>query len=171
MRPQRLWNAMAIGALILPVWLAAGEAGARRAPMTHRIFMTAVEIKGATTTEKLAPPTRNPAELSKGYGFQGPGEADKNAPQRWEVASYLLTPGFIAVRQGDTVELTVFVVNGDQHEVGVFGPDGRVVTPPATWQRGREYRVSFEAEQAGDYHLRCLTHAPTMTATVLVLPR
>jgi hypothetical protein len=65
--------------------------------------MTAVEIKGATTTETLAPPSVNPTTLSKGYGFKAPGEADKNAPQRWEVASYTFIPGFITAQQGDTV--------------------------------------------------------------------
>jgi hypothetical protein len=67
--------------------------------------------------------------------------------------------------------LTVFVVNGDHHEVAVTGPDAQVVTPTATWQRGREYRVSFAAAQAGAYHLRGLNHAPTMSATILALPR
>lgn len=74
------------------------------------------------------------------------------------------------VQQGDTVTLTVFVVNGDHHEVAVLAPDGQVVVPTATWQRGREYRIRFVASQAGPYHLRCLTHVPTMTATILALP-
>jgi hypothetical protein len=39
------------------------------------------------------------------------------------------------------------------------------------WQRGREYQVPFVAEKAGTYHLKCFVHAPTMTATILVLPR
>jgi plastocyanin len=132
--------------------------------------MTAVEIKGSTITDTLAPPAVKPSELSKGYGFKGPGEADKTAPQRWEVASYSFAPGFITVQQGDTVTLTVFVVNGDHHDVAVLAPDGQVVVPTAVWQRGREYQVSFVAENMGTYQLKCLAHAPSMTANILVLP-
>ena len=149
--------------------------GSRRqcqpAPSTHQIFMTAVEMKGSTTTDTLPPPAVNPIDLLKGYGFKGPGEADKTAPQRWEVASYTFAPGFITVQQGDTVALTAVVVNGDHHDVAVLAPDGQVVVPTAIWQRGREYQVSFVAEKMGTYQLKCFAHAPTMTANILVLPR
>ena len=128
------------------------HARAQPAPRTHQIYMSA-------------------AELSKGYGFTGPGVAEKTAPQRWEVASYLFVPGFITVPQGDTVTLTAFVVNGDHHDVAILAPDGQVVVPTAVWQRGRQYEVSFVAEHAGAYHLKCFAHAPTMTATILVQPR
>ncbi|MEM2123066.1 MAG: hypothetical protein QXE79_05480, partial [Candidatus Bathyarchaeia archaeon] len=124
-----------------------------------QIFMSAVEIKGSTTTEKLTPPV-NPTDLSKGCGFKAPGEADQGAPERWEVSSYLLTPGFVAVQQGDTVTLTVFVVNGDHHEVAVLAPDGQVVVPTATWQRGREYKISFGVEQVGVYIMPELGYYP-----------
>jgi plastocyanin len=170
MTPLYLWGAMACGVPFLSVSLLAHSATARRAPATHQIFMSAVEIKG-TTTETLAPPAVNPMELSKGYGFKAPGEADKGAPQRWEVSSYLFTPGFAAVQQGDAVTLTVFVVNGDHHEVALLALDGQTVVPTAIWRRGREYRVSCVAAQVGIYRLRCFTHAPTMTATILALPR
>jgi plastocyanin len=133
--------------------------------------MTAAEIKGGTTADKLEPPPINPADLSKGYGYHPPGEADKKTPQRWEVSSYLFAPGFATVRQGDTVTLNVFVVNGDEHEVRVLAPDGKVVAPKATLQRGREYRLTFTAAQPGLYQLACSTHAPTMTAIIHVLPR
>jgi hypothetical protein len=98
------------------------HARAQPAPRTHQIYMSAVEIKGGTTTDKLPPPPVNPAELSKGYGFTGPGVAEKTAPQRWEVASYLFVPGFITAPQGDTVTLTAFVVNGDHYDVAIPGP-------------------------------------------------
>lgn len=171
MSARHLGRAIAIGILIMVAWWSGRDACAQRAPTTHRIFISAVEMKGSTTTDKLAPPANNPVGLSKGYGFKGPGEADKTALQRWEVASYSFVPGFITVQQGDTVMLAAFVVNGDQHEVAVLAPDGQVVVPTASWQRGREYQVSFVAENVGTYHLSCLTHAPTMTANILVLPR
>jgi plastocyanin len=171
MRPRHLWRTTAVGLLIMSAWLWGRDARAQQAPRTQTIFMTAVEIKGSTTTDKLAPPTVNPVELSKGYGFKGPGEAEKTAPQRWEIASYTFMPGFITVLQGDTVTLTAFVVNGDHHDVAVLAPDGQVVVPTAIWQRGRQYQVSFVAEHVGTYHLKCFAHAPTMTANILVLPR
>ena len=129
MSGQQRWRAAAFGMLILSACLWGREASAQQAPRTHQVFMTAIENKGGTTTETLAPPAVNPVELSKGYGFIGPGEADKTAPQRWEVASYSFAPGFITVSQGDTVTLTAFVVNGDHHDVALLAPDGQVVVP------------------------------------------
>lgn len=171
MRSQHIQKVATLGALVLSLSLLAKDTHAQRAPAMHTIFMSAVEYKGSTTTEKLAPPSLNPATLSKGYAYKGPGEADKSAPQRWELASHLFSPGFITVQQGDTVMFVVFVVNGDQHDVAVLAPDGQIAVPKATWQRGREYRVSFVAEKAGTYRLTCFTHAPTMTANILVVPR
>src|SRR3989442_14605534 len=131
---------MACSVLIFAVLLLPRVVAAQPAPTTHQIFMSAVEIKGSTIAEQLPPPAVNPTDLSKGYGFKAPGEADQGAPQRWEVSSYLFTPGFATVQQGDAVTLTVFVVNGDHHEVAVLAPDGQAVAPTATWQRGPEYR-------------------------------
>ena len=169
MRPQPIWRATTYGVLALSLALLAQVVHGQQ--VTHTIFMNAVEYKGSTSTEKLPPPAVNPATLSKGYVYKAPGEADKTAPQQWEIDSYALTPGVVTVRQGDTVTLHVFVVNGDKHEVGVLAPDGRVVVPAATWNRGVEYRVSFVAEKVGTYKLSCAVHAPTMTANILVLPR
>ena len=160
------------GLVLCAVFLSTSEVlGQSGGPTTHTIFMTAIELKGATTVDKLAPPPINPKELSKGYEFKPPGEADKSDPKKWEVSSYRFAPGFVTVRQGDTVKLTVFVVNADEHEVGITDPEGREVAARAKWKRGREYQVSFVAKKIGSYHLTCSTHAPTMTATILVLSR
>jgi hypothetical protein len=74
--------------------------------------MSPVEIKGSTTTEKLALPAVKPTELSKGYGFKAAGGEDKGALQRWQVSRDLFTSGFTTVQQDDTVRLTVWRVNG-----------------------------------------------------------
>src|SRR3990167_1886008 len=97
--------------LLLPTGKALGQTAA---PTTHTIFMTGMEVKGATSADSLAPPAINPKDLSKGYDFKGPGEADKGNPKRWEVSSYSFSPSFVTVRQGDKVELTAFIVNGDK---------------------------------------------------------
>ena len=107
--------------------------------------------------------------VSKGYVLEAPGEADKTAPQVWEIDSYALTPGFVTVQQGDTVTVRVLVANGDKHEVEVLAPDGQVVVPTATCTRGSEYRVSSMAEKVGTCKLCCETQAPTMTATQLFI--
>jgi len=154
--------------LVLWVGSSLGQADA---PATHTIFITAMEVKGATTADKLAPPSVNPKDISKGYEFKAPGVADKNAPQKWEVSSYMFNPAFVTLRQGDTVKLTAFIVNGDEHEVWVTDPNGREVVAKTKWNRGRQYEISFVAEKVGPYQLTCSSHAPTMAATFLVVPR
>jgi plastocyanin len=167
MKPYELFATALIGLFLLT-----NEAMAQKStPTAHAIFMTAVELKGATTTDKLAPTPVNPKDLSKGYEFKPPGQADKSDPKKWEVSSYRFAPGFVTVRQEDSVKLRVFVVNADEHEVGITDPDGRDVAAKTKFNRGREYELSFVAKKVGSYHLICSTHAPTMTATILVLPR
>ncbi len=73
--------------------------------------------------------------------------------------------------QNDTVKLTVFIVNGDEHDIRVTDPEGREVITMIKWNRGREYNVSFVAKKIGSYQMTCSNHAPTMAATILVLPR
>ncbi len=167
----KLAGVLAGGMLLGLALLTSATFGQTDVPATHTIFMTGIEVKGATTADKLAPPSVNPQDLSKGYGFKAPGEADKQNPQKWEVASYVFAPSFVVVRQGDTVKLTVFLVNGDEHEAQVTGPDGREAAAKRMWNRGREYELSFVAEKPGSYQLTCSSHAPTMAATFLVLPR
>src|SRR5262245_39557802 len=131
MRRQLVGSMVIWGVLILSGGLLVGGVEAQQAATTHTIFMNAVEYKGSTTMEKLAPPSINPTTLSKGYVYKGPGEADKTAPQQWEIDSYAFAPGFATVPQGDTVAVRVFVVNGDKHDVSVLAPDGQVAVPTA----------------------------------------
>jgi plastocyanin len=134
-------------------------------------YVTAVEWKGTTSADKLPPPSIDPVTLSKGYGFKGPGAFDTSKPQDWQVSTYVYTPGAMMVNQGDEVEVVAFVVNGDHHNTRVIAPDGAMVGQPMDAQRGREYKFSFTASQAGVYRLVCDTHAPTMTANILALPK
>lgn len=89
-----------------------GVADDQRSPATRTIFVTAVETKGATTVDRLAPPPGNPSELSKGHMFRKPGEADTSAPQKWEASSHLFSPGFVTAQRGVSFAPTVSVVNG-----------------------------------------------------------
>src|SRR3989442_12627725 len=94
---------------------------------SHAIYMTAVEIKGSTTSDKVRPPQFDPRTLSRGYAYKGPGQADSSAPQRWEVSSYQFNPVFVTVQQGDSIMLSVFIANGDHHEMQLIDPEGESV--------------------------------------------
>jgi plastocyanin len=75
------------------------------------------------------------------------------------------------VPQGASVALSVFIVNGDHHEVTLTAPDGQSPVTKVTWDRGREYTMFLVADRLGTYRLNCGTHAPSMTAAIMVLPR
>ena len=152
--------------------LAAREAdagSANVAPGNKHFFLTGVEWKGTTSADKLPPPSVDPTSLSNGYGFNAPG-FDASNPQNWRVAAYVFTPGAMMAYQGDTVDLTTFIVNGDIHSVRLAAPDGTQVGETAVMNRGREYNFSFKASQSGVYRLVCDTHSPNMSAKILVLP-
>lgn len=172
MNAQLLLGAVLVGltAEVMTAGLASSPVSAQvRRPTTHTIALTVFEVKGSTALDKLAPPTVSPADLSKAYGYKGPGQADRSAPEKWEVSTYLFAPSAVTIRRGDTVKLTVFVVNGDEHEVWVAGPDGQKAVANATWNRGREYHLEFVAATPGTYQLVCSTHAPTMVASFVAL--
>ena len=149
-----------------------GKAGKIVAPASEVMFMvTGAELKGSTVTKDLAAPTTNPKSLSDGYRYKEPGVADKADATKWEVSTYVWTPGAMTVLQGDKVTLRIFIVNGDKHTTWVEGPDGSEVTKEQEQNRGREYVLSFTASQVGNYVLHCNEHDPTMHANIMVLPR
>ena len=104
---------------------------------TRTVQITAFEIKGSTSAADLAPPSVDPADLSDGYGFKGVGtyEADSD---KWQVASYMWSPGEVTAFQGDTLDLNFIVLNGNEHEVWIEGPDGERVLDETEVDRGRE---------------------------------
>lgn len=133
--------------------------------------VTGVEWKGSTVTKDLAVPPKNPKDLSDGYRYKAPGVADKADATKWEVSSYVWSPGAMTVLQGDQVALRVFIVNGDKHTAWVEGPDGVEVVKEQEQNRGREYLMTFTASQVGTYKLICNEHDPTMKAVITTLPR
>jgi len=126
-----------------------------------------IEIKGAT--DGIEPPQVDPTSLSSGYRFKPPGEYDESNPDKWQVSTYLFSPSDLTVKQGDSVTLRMFVVNGDTHVTWLEAPDGSKVDE-FTMNRGREYNLSFTADQAGYYTLHCDNHGPTMQAQILAMP-
>ena len=146
--------------------------GAATPPATERVFyVNAIEIKGGTSTDSLAAPEIDPKSLGKTFGYKGPGEYDPSNPNKWQVASYQYNPSALTVFQGDTVKLVLFVVNGDVHSDRIEDPDGQIVVAEQTHNRGRQYTMSFVAEKAGVYQLRCKEHAEAMRLLITVIPR
>jgi plastocyanin len=170
----RLVALAALAALLSAVSAACGSADeyadSLPAPTSRNVQVTAFEIKGSTSASELAPPSVDPATLSSGYGFKDVGvyEADSD---KWQVASYMWSPGEVTAFQGDTLDLNVFVLNGNNHETWIQGPDGETVVDSIELNRGREYKISIGVVKPGVYRLICNTHAPTMTAEIVVLPR
>ncbi len=150
--------------------LLAGCTGAASVPSGERVFyINAIEIKGAT--DSLAPPEVNPERLGKTFGYKEPGVYDASNPNKWQVASYQFNPSAMTVFQGDRVKLVLFVVNGDVHSDRIESPSGKIVVTEQIHNRGRQYTMSFVAEEAGIYQLRCKEHAEAMRLLITVIPR
>jgi len=66
--------AIGIGAGMLAAFATSGDVGAQ--PRGNSIYITAVEFKGSTASDKLAPPPVEPPQRSHGYAYKAPGQAD-----------------------------------------------------------------------------------------------
>lgn len=156
-----------LSAVLLFVACAGGGAAP---PAAERVFyVNAIEIKGST--DGIAPPPINPESLEKGLGYNPPGEYDASNPDKWRVASYMFSPSALTVFQGDTVTLVLFIVNGDLHADRIEDPDGQIVVAEQKHNRGRQYTMTFVADKAGIYQLRCKEHAENMRLLITVIPR
>jgi len=144
---------------------ACGDNDSGAAPSDVTFDIEVIEIKGAT--DGIDPPSIDPTTLSAGYGFKPPGEYDADNPNKWQVATYLYSPGAMSVVNGDDVTLRFFGINGDSHQMWVEAPDGTKVTDVVELNRGRELILEFTADDLGHYKIVCITHAPTMNADIL----
>ncbi len=135
----------------------------------RHFYITAAEIKGYTSG--IGPPLVNPKDLSDGYGFYPAGTVDPERPKRWGVGAYFWMPASMIAYQGDTVSLTLFIVNGNDHETWIEDPSGNPAVQETDMHRGREYKMSFTASRAGTYKLICNEHGESMTGYIQVLPR
>ena len=145
--------------------LALAAAGIALAPANaaaeKRVFtIAAVEPKGGATVDKEPFPTE---ALPAGGGYVLTSPTPTN---RWEVSTYLWTPGQIIVNEGDEVTLEFVGINGAAHPTSIKGFDKSFVL-----KRGTVTRVSFVADKPGVFPIECHTHRPSMTAEIIVLPR
>lgn len=145
--------AAAFGASLLPRLSAAPTS-------TRTVYMAAVEPKGGTGVAQEAFPT---AALPTGGGYvlKAP-----DSTGRWEVSTYQWQPSFIVVNEGDQVTLEIIGINGAEHVSTIPG-----FVPSFTVRRGQITRVSFTANRAGVFSIVCVSHQPTMTGYLVVLPR
>jgi plastocyanin len=156
-----------IGLAIAAALVVAGCSGGSAADPSDVTFdMSLIEIKGAT--DGISAPDIDPATLSQGYRYSPPGAFDAENPAKFQVSSYIFSPGAMAATVGDDVTLRMFGVNGDEHAIVVTAPDGSTAVPSFVVNRGREVSVNFEASVAGHYKVLCATHGPTMAADIFV---
>jgi plastocyanin len=121
--------------------------------------MTAVEYKGSTEVAKEAFPT---SALPEGGGYLRKTPADG----KWETSTYRWEPGTIVAYQGDEVELQIFGINGATHPGVIEGYEKAF-----TVKRGELTTVTFTADKSGVFRIMCAIHNPSMTGTLVVLPR
>ncbi len=158
-----------VSLILMTVVLFSACAGGTTVPSGERVFyINAHEIKGGT--DGISPPTVNPETLGKTYLYWPPGTVDSSKPDRWQVSTYFFSPSAMTVFQGDRVKLVLFVVNGDVHKDRIVDPDGIVVVEEAEHNRGRLYEITFTADKAGMYELRCNEHKEAMRAVITVVP-
>lgn len=120
----------------------------------------AVEPRGGVTTDREPFPAQ-PLPGGGGYVTNPP-----NAQGRWEVSAYVWQPSQIVVNQGDEVTLEFVGINGAEHPTTItaFGQS-------FTLKRGHAHRVTFRADRAGMFGFVCGTHQPSMTGSLVVLPK
>ena len=86
-----------------------------------------------------------------------PGEApvvDRGQPDIKKIERYSFDPGFLVVDKGDRVTLKIHDLKGDKHiiEVPAFGVKETQIL------RGEEKTISFVADKAGVFEIKCTNH-------------
>lgn len=86
-----------------------------------------------------------------------PGEApvvDRGQPDVKKMDRYTFDPGFLVVDKGDRVTLKIHDLKGDKHiiEIPAFGVKETQVL------RGEEKTISFVADKAGVFEIKCTNH-------------
>ena len=83
----------------------------------------------------------------------------------WAVETYRFDTAVVAACQGERVVLKIFGVNGKEHVTTVpdFGKN-------FTIRRGQMSTVVFRVPKTGIFPIICVTHRPSHTADLVVLP-
>lgn len=158
MKPRRVVLQAGLGALLIAGTACGSGTGLK--PGARTIYMAAVEMKGTGEVAKEAFP---PAALPQGGGYA---LVAPDAKGEWKVENYRWMPGEVTVVEGDRVTLEILGVNGSSHSstIDAFGQAFDV-------KRGQLTTVSFTAGKAGIFQIVCKVHQPSMTASLVVLPK
>lgn len=150
-----------LAALLALALVGAACGAATNAPPSEKrvVYMTALEYKGSTEVAKEAFPT-GAVPAGGGYVLKEPKDG------RWETSTYRWEPGTIVVYQGDDIELKIFGVNGAEHPGKIEG-----YNKTFSVKRGQLTTVAFKADRPGVFRILCDVHNPSMTGTLVVLPR
>ncbi len=138
----------------------AGTASAQLQPGERTVYLTAIEPKGSTTVDKEPFPEAS-LPPGGGYGLKAPDDTGT-----WTVETYVWLPSEITVVEGDKVTLQVLGVNGAIHPSRIDGYDVKFEA-----KRGQVTTVTFTADKPGVFKIICDAHQPTMTGTLIVLPK
>jgi plastocyanin len=143
-------------------------------PSDRYIHVQATELDARRGVGQTEFPQETLDDWPEYFGEDGTGGAGgyylfMTSDEEWRVGSYVFLPQEITFIQGDRVTMEVFGVRGNVHENVLMGPDG--FEPIAfTVRRGELHSIEFTVDQPGLYQLICLTHPPTMTSNIHVLP-
>lgn len=170
----------AVLALVLAGGLAAcgeaqgSETGTGLEPSERYIHVQATELDARRSVDQTPFPKGTLDDFPEYFGDDGKGGAEgyylfMTGDDEWRVGSYVYLPQEITFIQGDRVTMEVFGIRGNEHHSILVGPEG--FDPiEFTVLRGGLEKVEFTVDQPGLYQLICLTHPPTMTTNIHVLP-
>ena len=150
--------AVLLGGVAFAVSLLPGPTAAQA---TRTVYMAAVEPKGGTSASQEAFPNPSLLPAGGGYVLKAP-----DSTGRWEVSTYQWQPSFIVVNQGEQVTLEIIGINGAEH-VSSLPP----YVEKFTVKRGQLTKVTFTASRAGIFPIVCVSHQPSMTGYLVVLPK
>lgn len=158
--------AIAVGIAAIGVGAVAVSAGdAKAAVKTRLIYMSAVEWKGSASVSKEPYPT---APLPKGGGYESfpPGSPEvAGDPGKWAVETYRFDTAVVAACQGERVVLKIFGVNAKSHQIVI-----PAFNKNFTVYRGQMATSVFKVNKTGIFAITCITHMPSHTADLVVLP-
>jgi plastocyanin len=166
-----------LGLLLVAGLAACGDSAAEGSafqPSDRYIHVQATELDARRTLDQNPFPQETLDAWPEYFGEDGTGGAEgyylfMSGDEEWRIGSYMFLPQEMTFVQGDRVTMEVLGVRGSEHETVLAGPDG---FEPIQFnvKRGELHSIEFTVDQPGLYQLICLTHPPTMTSNILVLP-
>jgi plastocyanin len=170
--------AMLLGALLVAV-AACGDGGTADEgtglqPSERYVSVQATEFDTRRTLEQNSFPQQTIDEWPEYFGEDGTGGSGgyylfMSGDEEWRIGSYVFLPSEMTFIQGDRVTMEVFGVRGSSHENILVGPDG-FEPIQFTVNRGELASIEFTVDRPGLYQIFCMSHQPSMTANIHVLP-